>query len=40
MNKITTKKYIWFLLILVSLLSAIPVSAQVVRATVQVDGMI
>ena len=40
MNKITTKKYIWFLLILVSLLSTIPVTAQVVRATVQVDGMI
>ena len=40
MNKITTKKYIWFLLILVGLLSTIPVSAQVVRATVQVDGMI
>ena len=40
MNKITTKWYIWFLLILVSLLSTIPVSAQVVKTTVQVDGMI
>jgi len=40
MNKTTTRKYIWVFLILVSLLATIPVTAQVVRATVQVDGMI
>ena len=34
------KPSIWILLVLATLVSAVPVSAQVMEATVKVDGMI
>ena len=34
------KQYVWLMLMLIGLLLSIPVSAQVVTATVRVNGMI
>ena len=40
MNNMMGKGRLWFLWVLVGLLAALPASAQVVTATVQINGMI